>query len=134
MPTGSVKRIDVAMPSMLAKRLPLIGLLLENEQGRLLDLKTKVVIYSSAERDYTESLCWYSSRSTNAASDFDAEFDAAIRTIAGDTQRFPFCDDRHQFYLMRTFPFQIVFRCLTGEIHIVAVAHSSRKPNFWLAR
>ena len=106
----------------------------EYEQGRLLDLKTKVVIYSSAERDYIESLCWYATRSANAASDFDVEFDTAIRTIADDAQRFPFCDDRHQFYLMRSFPFQIIFRCLNGEIHIVAVAHTSRKPNYWLDR
>ena len=106
----------------------------ENEHGRPLDLKTKVVIYSNAEREYTESLCWYSTRSATAASDFDAEFDAAIRTILDDAQRFPFCDDRHQFYLMRTFPFQIVFRCLSQEIHVVAVAHTSRKPSYWRDR
>jgi len=119
---------------MLAKRPPQIGLMRENEQGRLLDLKTKVVIYSCAERDYTESLCWYATRSANVARNFDTEFDAAIRTIVEDSKRFPFCDDRHQFYLMRIFPIQIIFRCVTGEIHIVAVAHTSRKPNYWLDR
>lgn len=74
--------------------------MLEYGHGRLLDLKTKAVIYSSAEWEYTESLCWYVERSVKAANDFDAEFDAAIRTILDNPQRFPFCDDRHQFYLM----------------------------------
>ena len=129
-----MRLIDVATHLMRVKRPPQIGLMRENEQGRLLDLKTKVVVYSSAEQDYTKSLCWYSSRSAKAASDFDAEFDAAIRTISDVAQRFPFCDDRHQFYLMRTFPFQIIFRCLHGEIHVVAVAHTSRKPKYWLDR
>ena len=104
------------------------------ERGRPLDLKTKVVIYSNAELEYTESLCWYAMRSAKAAIDFDAEFDAAIRAILDDPQSFPFCDDRHQFYLLRSFPFQIVFRCLSEEINVVAVAHTSRKPNYWLDR
>ena len=95
MPIGSVRLIAEAMPLMRVKS-P-IGRMLENEDGRPLDLKTKVVIYSIAKREYTKSLCWYVERSDKAASDYDSEFDAAIRTILDDPQRFPFFDDHHQF-------------------------------------
>lgn len=92
-------------------------------------LTCKIVIYSIAGRDYTDSLCWYAERSNKAASDYDSDSDAPIRTILAGTQRFPFCDDRHQFFLMQTF--QVIFRVVNEAIHIVAVVHTARKSNNW---
>jgi len=43
---------------------------------------TKVIICSAAEVDYTESLKWHAERSTEAANDFDSEFNRAISQIA----------------------------------------------------
>ena len=70
----------------------------------------EVIICSAAEVDYTESLCWYSERSLEAANDFDAEFDRAISQISVDPERFPTCDDQHRYFMMRRFPFQIISR------------------------
>ena len=69
-----------------------------------------------------------------AAADYDAEFDRALLAIRDDPRRFPHCDERHSFYLMRSFPFQIIFRCVEDEIQVVAVAHTSRKPGYWYDR
>jgi len=111
-----------------------IGPLSDNVQGKLPDLKTKIVVYSLAEEEFSECLSWYAERSMQAAADFDREFDAALATISSNPERFPNCDTRHQFYLMRIFPIQIIFRHLDTEIHIVAVAHTSRKPKYWTGR
>lgn len=100
-------------------------------QGRLLDLKTKILVYSSAEQEYTDSLSWYAERSVQAAIEFDREFDLSLSKISSNPERFPHCDARHQFYLMQKFPFQIIYRHLNSEIHVVAVAHTSRKPGYW---
>jgi len=105
-----------------------------NVQGRLPDLKTKILVYSTAEEEYTESLSWYAERSIHAATEFDREFDLALAKISTNPERFPRCDARHQFYLMQKFPFQIIYRHLNSEIHVVAVAHTSRKPNYWADR
>jgi len=35
---------------------------------------------------------------------------------------------------VRRFPFRLVYRNQPGRIWIVAVAHLSRKPNYWLER
>jgi hypothetical protein len=32
------------------------------------------------------------------------------------------------------FPFSLVYRLFSGDVHIVAVAHSSRRPNYWKDR
>jgi hypothetical protein len=53
------------------------------------DLMAKVIICSTVEVDYTESLTRYAAGSVDAANDFDAEFDRALTQIAADPARFP---------------------------------------------
>ena len=95
---------------------------------------TSVIICSAAEVDFTESLKWYAERSIEAANDFDAEFDRAISQIAADPERFPMCDARHRYFLLRRFPFRIIYRITNSEIVLIAVAHGSRSPGYWANR
>ena len=95
---------------------------------------TRLHVCSAAETEYTEALCWYAERSERAALQFDTEFDQALQTIAADPERFPKCDDRHRFYLMRRFPFQIIYRIVNNDIIVIAVAHTARSPRHWADR
>jgi len=83
-----------------------------NVQGRLPDLMTKILVYSSAEEEYTESLSWYAERSIKAAIEFDREFELSLANISSNPEQFPHVDTRHQFYLMQKFPFQIIYKAL----------------------
>ena len=95
----------------------------------------ELLITAGAEQDFTESLCWYAERSQRAAAGFEAEFARALEVIAADPDRYPFCDDRHRYYLMKRYPFQVIYRRVSKEILlIVAVAHASRRPEYWLDR
>ena len=89
-----------------------------------------VVICSAAEGDYGEALSWYAERSTQTAERFDAEFDRALAAIAADPERFPFCDERHRYYLMRHFPHQVIYRCHENQLVVIAVAHTARRPRY----
>lgn len=91
---------------------------------------SKLVVCSAAERDYTESLRWYYEHSIEAARDFDAEFDRPLREISKDPERFPRCDQRYRFFLMKRFPFQIIYRTIGKDCVIIAVAHASRSPDY----
>jgi plasmid stabilization system protein ParE len=93
-----------------------------------------LIICSAAEVDYTESLTWYAERSTDAANDFDAEFDRAISQIAREPECFPMCDSRHRYFLLRRFPFRIIYRIVASDIVVIAVAHGSRSPDYWATR
>lgn len=95
---------------------------------------TNVIICSAAEIDFTESLTWYAEHSIDAANDFDAEFDRALTRIAATPERFPRCDARHRYFLLRRFPFRIIYRIVQGDIVVMAVAHSSRSPDYWTDR
>ena len=95
----------------------------------------KVLITQAAEDDYTQSLQWYAERSQWAAEGFEAEFASALQSIAADPERYPFCDQEHQFYLLKRYPFQVIYRqAALDRLLIVAVAHTSRRPGYWSER
>jgi plasmid stabilization system protein ParE len=73
-------------------------------------------------------------RRIEAANDFDAEFNRAITQITADPERFPMCDVRHRYFLLRRFPFRIIYRITNSEILVIAVAHGSRSPDYWTSR
>jgi plasmid stabilization system protein ParE len=93
-----------------------------------------LVICSAAEGEYAEALAWYAERSVQAAERFDADFDLALEKISSDPGRFPRCDERHHFYLMRHFPYQIIYRQHQDHLVVIAVAHTARKPRYWSGR
>jgi len=94
----------------------------------------EVVVTSAAEEDFAESLCWYAERSQRAAEGFEAEFQRVLESIAADPQRFPRCDERHRYCLMRRYPFQVIYREHQGQLLIIAVAHAKRRPGYWSDR
>ena len=95
---------------------------------------TDLVVSSAAEDDYAEALSWYAERSMQAAERFDMEFDHAIETIGSDPERFPRFDDRPRFYLMRHFPYEVIYRRHDDHLVVIAVAHMSRQPRYWADR
>ena len=77
---------------------------------------------------------WYESRSPEAAAAFMAELDVALERIEEAPGTWPpyLADTRR--YLLRRFPFFVVFREAGGRVQIVAVAHARRQPGYWIGR
>jgi plasmid stabilization system protein ParE len=92
------------------------------------------IVSTAAEADYLEALVWYAKRSRRAAEGFEAEFDAALAKIAKAPLRFALCDQRHRRFLMRRYPYQVVYRIERDDVVVIAVAHAKRKPRFWKGR
>ena len=99
-----------------------------------LDWITSVFIAAAAEDEFAEALVWYSQRSLRAATDFDHELNQAIEQISAAPDRFPTFDKRHRFYLLRRFPYFVLYRIEANSILVVAIAHTSRKPDYWRDR
>lgn len=98
------------------------------------DSMAELVITAAAEADYLEAYAWYAERSSRAANGFEREFELAQQEIAGDPQRFASCDARHRRYLLRRYPYQVVYREEQGKVIVIAVAHAKRKPRYWHER
>lgn len=95
---------------------------------------TEVIVTAAAEADYLEGLVWYAKRSLQAARGFEREFDRSLEAIAAAPVQFAKCDERHRRYLMRRYPYQVVYRDEGERIAVVAVAHAKRKPAYWRGR
>jgi len=76
----------------------------------------------------------YAARSTTAASGFADEIDAAIAAIAQDPEAWPSYDRGTRHYLLRRYPFSVVYRIEETRILVVAVAHGHRRPGHWASR
>ena len=77
---------------------------------------------------------WYSARNAEAAEAFTAELDTAIQMIDEAPRRWPRYLGETRRYLLRRFPFFVVFREANDRIEILAIAHARRQPGYWLRR
>ena len=77
---------------------------------------------------------WYAERSARAAARFSAELDEAEAAIHDQPDAWPAFDHGTRRYLLRRFPFSVVYRIETSRILIVAVAHGRRRPDYWKHR
>jgi len=93
-----------------------------------------LLIASAAEAEYTSSLQWYAERSVAAAEGFEKAFAAALRAIQSKPELYPYCDTTHRYYLLKRYPFQVIYRQVGEDWIVIAVAHTSRRPNYWSER
>jgi len=81
-----------------------------------------------------DAIGWYRSRSPNVGVEFRVTVSDVIRQIVKAPQRWPEYLHGTRRFVMRRFPFFIVYLDDGDEVSIVAVAHSKRKPGYWKAR
>jgi len=81
-----------------------------------------------------EAFRWYSKRSQRAADNFVAELDVAIVRISEQPQLFAQYLHGTRRYLLRRYPYAVVFREQADLIQVVAVAHCKRRPGYWKSR
>jgi plasmid stabilization system protein ParE len=77
---------------------------------------------------------WYRQRSEGTAAFFLTELDHAVEHIAETPGRWPVYLQGTRRFLLRKFPFAIIYREVGETIQLVAVAHGRRKPGYWKDR
>jgi plasmid stabilization system protein ParE len=90
--------------------------------------------HPEAEEEYLASLSWYQQRSPIAATNFANAIAHAVHRIGHAPQRWPIYFANFRKYVLRQFPFSIVYQEFLHEIVIFAVAHGSRRPGYWKER
>jgi toxin ParE1/3/4 len=93
-----------------------------------------VEIHPAAVREARKAYRWYLRHSAVAASRFQAAFEAGIEQIVEWPEMWPAYLHGTRFYLLRRFPYILVYRKLDEVVQIVAVAHGSRRPGYWRRR
>jgi plasmid stabilization system protein ParE len=93
-----------------------------------------VDVHPEAVAEAQAATQWYRERSPSAADAFLAELDRAIEKIAENPRIWPRYVASTQRFLLKRFPFSVVFRLTPNSVEVVAIAHGRRKPGYWKGR
>jgi toxin ParE1/3/4 len=77
---------------------------------------------------------WYRERNETVATRFRRELDRAVELIAERPEAAPPYVGNTRRFLLRRFPFFVVYRVFSGHVQVVAVAHARRRPHYWRER
>ena len=81
-----------------------------------------------------EAARWYAQRSPTAAAGFASELEAAAQAITETPNTWPAYDHDTRRFLLRRYPYSLIYRVETARLVIVAVAHGRRRPGYWKQR
>ena len=93
-----------------------------------------VTFHPGASDDYAAAYCWYYDRGPTLAANFESEVERGVRLISQNPSRWPRFDNRRRRFIVRKFPYSIIYEHHGEEVIILAVAHGKRRPNYWQKR
>jgi plasmid stabilization system protein ParE len=94
----------------------------------------RVEYHEGATADVKSAVAWYQEHSDKAALDFVQELKRATETIQEAPDRWPRGKNNTRRFLLWRFPFSVIYSAQGSIITIWAVAHASRKPEYWARR
>jgi plasmid stabilization system protein ParE len=77
---------------------------------------------------------WYAERGPIAAEAFVKEIEKAVHEVSNAPSRWPLFVSGTRRFLLRRFPYYIVYRERGDAVEIIAVAHARRRPGYWKFR
>jgi plasmid stabilization system protein ParE len=87
-----------------------------------------------AVEEAEEAARWYAERSPTAAAAFTDLLDVAAEAVRQAPEAWPPYDHGTRRFLLRRFPYFLVYRVEPTRVVIVAVAHAHRRPGYWKDR
>ena len=95
----------------------------------------KLVIVPQALAELDEAAARYArSASVELGLAFVAEFERVVRLIVVNPRIGPVFRSTRRRYLLRRFPYSVIYQISTEELRVVAVAHHRRRPGDWAGR
>ncbi len=96
-----------------------------------------LLLHHAASEEYVAAAAWYEGRRAGLGADFVTAVDAAMARIVPLEQHSTTATRRGvrtARIKVRRFPYRLVVVELPDVILVVAVAHTSRRPNYWADR
>jgi plasmid stabilization system protein ParE len=99
----------------------------------------KFRVLSAAQIEATESALWYEDQQPGLADNFFVELDKGyerIRENPAALSRLEYYSGPHEIRrcLLARFPYAVIFLVNGDEVVVVAIAHTRRRPLYWLSR
>ena len=91
----------------------------------------RLVLHPLAAEEAREARRWYASRADFLGEAFVSELDHAVSQIVAHPTTWPLFESGTRRYLLRRFPYFVVYRELESALEVVAVMHAKRRPGYW---
>jgi toxin ParE1/3/4 len=93
-----------------------------------------LIIHPEAAAEAEAALDWYAQKSALAARVFLLELSHAMEAVAAAPERWPRHDRNFRKYIFPNFPYVLFYRMMEGQLQMVALAHTKRRPGYWKDR
>ncbi len=90
--------------------------------------------HPEAEDEIIASAIFYESKGKGLGKIFLDEIDHAFGQISASPEVWPVFFENIRRYLLRRFPFGILYEIIEDSIYVIAVMHLKRKPFYWKDR
>lgn len=87
-----------------------------------------------AEAELLEAISYYSAIRPELGRRFEQAVAEAVRKAVAHPERGAFRSRSTRRWLVKSFPFGIIYRASESEVLIVAVAHQRKRPEYWVGR
>jgi plasmid stabilization system protein ParE len=99
----------------------------------------RLEFHDEAVEDARDAFDWYAKRSQRSAEQFAELFEEAAVSIVRNPQSFAMVEEEglegeFRRVIMKKFKFSIIYNVGSEILLVVAVAHPSRDPGYWLHR
>lgn len=93
-----------------------------------------LVFRPAAQAEFHDATAWYARQQPGLGSDFVAEVQQVLQTIADQPDRYPVVSGDVREAPVSRFPYCVYYRAKPNRVAIVAVFHTSRDPSVWQGR
>lgn len=90
--------------------------------------------HPEAEQELMEAALHYESEVPELGIRFANEVERVVQLLLDHPELGSRLDDKLRHFVLRKFPFSVVYAASADLVYIVAVAHGSREPEYWRFR
>jgi hypothetical protein len=90
--------------------------------------------HEAGDAELAEAVAYYDGKAEGLGDRFLAEVKAATRYIERYPEIAPIIEDGVRAKVLVRFPYSLMYVVEEHELHIVAVAHQSKRPGYWADR
>ena len=94
----------------------------------------RFIYHPDALTEYADAALYYDQRAPGLGGQFVKEIDASINRILDAPDRWHCVEEDVRRYLVRRFPYGILYTIEESYVLVVALMHLSRAPGYWRYR
>jgi len=94
----------------------------------------QIEFHAAADVEMTENVRYYEERVQGLGEQFLDEIEEGLMRIQQFPYAWPTYESEYRRYLLKRFPFGLIYRVESEKIFILAVAHLKRRPAYWQGR